>query len=89
MYSHILLDTTGIRLFIECSALCRVLFIGHATKKYLPSVALGKVLLSVTTTFTGSRTLDTERHSAKLSLPSAKHSVNDDARQRSSAVVYS
>jgi hypothetical protein len=53
-------------------ALCRVLFVGHSAKKYLPSAALGKVLLSVTTAFIESRTLDTEIHSAKKSLSSAK-----------------
>jgi hypothetical protein len=59
-------------------ALCRVL-------GALPSAfcrALGKVLLSVTTVFTESRTLGTEIHSAKKSLPSAKHSANGNARQR-------
>jgi hypothetical protein len=44
--------------------------------------ALGKVLFSVTIAFTESRTLGTERHSAKTVLPSAKHSTNDDSRQR-------
>jgi hypothetical protein len=47
--------TTGIRLFAECSA--------------LPSAfrrALGKVLLSVTTTFTENRTLGTERHLCRV-----------------------
>jgi hypothetical protein len=37
--------------------------------------ALGKVLLSVTTTFIESRTLSTGRHSTKTALPSAKHSA--------------
>jgi hypothetical protein len=50
--------TTGIRLFAECWMLCRVLSVGHLTKNSLSSVALGKVTLSVTTTFTKSRTLD-------------------------------
>jgi hypothetical protein len=49
----------------ECSALYRVLSIGHSTKKSLPSVALDKVLLSVTTMFTESRTLSTEIHSKR------------------------
>jgi hypothetical protein len=44
--------------------------------------AFGKVLLSVMTAFTESRTLDTEIRSAKKSLPSAKHSANGSARQR-------
>jgi hypothetical protein len=62
--------TTGIRLFAECLALCRVFFfVGHSTKKSLPSAALGKVLLSATTTFTESRTLGIGKHSAKRSIP--------------------
>jgi hypothetical protein len=56
-------------------ALCQVL-------GALPSAALGKVLLSVMTVFTENRTLGTERHSAKKSLPSAKHSVNGGTQQR-------
>jgi hypothetical protein len=35
-------------------------FAGHSTKKSLSSAALGKVLLSVTTAFTESRTLGKE-----------------------------
>jgi hypothetical protein len=57
-------------------ALCQVLCA-------LPSVfcrALGKVLLSVTTTFTESRTLSVEIHSANKSLPSVKHSAKGGAR---------
>jgi hypothetical protein len=72
--------TTGIRLFAECSTLCRVLSIGHSAKKSLLSAALGKVPLSVTTAFTESRTLGTGRHSAKTSLLSAKHSAKIGAR---------
>jgi hypothetical protein len=45
--------------------LCRVLFVGHSAKKPLPSAALSKVLLSVTSPFTECRTLGTEM------LPSA------------------
>jgi hypothetical protein len=59
-------------------ALCRVL-------DALPNTfsrALGKVLLSVMTMFTESRTLGIGRHSAKTALPSAEHSANGDARQR-------
>jgi hypothetical protein len=63
--------TTGIRLFAECFALCQVLFVGHSAKKPLPSAGLGKVLLSVTSAFTESRTLGTVIHSA-----------NGGARQR-------
>jgi hypothetical protein len=64
------------------SALCRVL--GALLSAFCR--ALGKVLLSVMTTFTESRTLGIERHSAKKPLPSAKHSANGGSRQR---VVYS
>jgi hypothetical protein len=56
--------TTVIRLFVGC------FFVGHSAKTSLPIVALGKVTLSVTTTFTESRTLGIDRHSAKRSLPS-------------------
>ena len=48
----------------------------------LPSAALGKVLLSVTTAFAESRTLGTGIHSTKISLPSAKHSAKGGSRQR-------
>jgi hypothetical protein len=41
-------------------------FVGHSAKKSLPSAALGKVLLSVTTVFAESRTLGTGIHSAKI-----------------------
>jgi hypothetical protein len=41
-----------------------------------------QVLLSVTINFAESRTLGTGRHSAKTALPSAKHSTNVDARQK-------
>jgi hypothetical protein len=75
-------NTTGIRLFVECSVLCRVFFVGHSAKPSLSSVTLGKVLLSVTTTFTESRTLGTRRHLAKTTLSSAKHSAKSNARQR-------
>jgi hypothetical protein len=51
-----------------------MLSIAYSANKSLPSFAFGKVLLSVTTAFTESRTLGTGRHSAKTSLPSAKHS---------------
>jgi hypothetical protein len=39
-------------------------------------------MLLVTITFTESRTLGTGKHSAKTSLPSAKHSANSNAQQR-------
>jgi hypothetical protein len=57
--------TTRIRVFAECSVLCRVLFIGHSAKKPLPSAALDKVLLLVMTAFAESRTLGTGIHSMK------------------------
>jgi hypothetical protein len=53
------------------TGLCRVLFVGHSAKKSLSSAALGKILLSITSSFTECRTLDTEIYSAKMSLPSA------------------
>jgi hypothetical protein len=62
--------------------LCRVLSVGHSAKKFLPSAALDKVQLSVLTAFTESRILSIERHSAKTTLPSAKHSATPDSRQR-------
>jgi hypothetical protein len=74
--------TNRIWLFVECSRLCRVLFVGHSAKKSFSSAALGKVLLSVTTMFTKSRTLDIDRHSTKTSLSSVKRSANGDAQQR-------
>jgi uncharacterized lipoprotein YbaY len=85
--SHGKFITTGIQVFAECLVLCRVLFVGHSAKKPLPSAALGKVLLSVTTTFAESRTLGTGIYSAKISLPSATHSAKSGSRQRSSAAV--
>jgi hypothetical protein len=84
IYAHSKI-TTGIWLFAKCLALCPVLSVGS-----LPSAALGKVLLSVTSTFTESRTLGTEIHSANKSLLNAKHSSNSGARQRTvSSRLYS
>jgi hypothetical protein len=74
-------STTEIWVFVECSAICQVFFVGHSAKKPLSSAALSKVLLSVTATFVESRTLGTGIHLAKISLPSAKHSMKGDARQ--------
>jgi hypothetical protein len=48
-----------------------VLFVGHSAKTSLPRATLGKVLHSVTRSFTECRTLGTEEHSANTSLPSA------------------
>jgi hypothetical protein len=64
-------DTLGIRLFAERSALYRVFFYR----------ALGKVILSIMITFIESRTLGIDKHSAKTSWSSVKHSTNGDARQ--------
>jgi hypothetical protein len=80
--------TTGICGFVECLALCRVLFVGHSTKKPLPSAALGKVFLSVTNAFAESRTLGKELHSAKISLSSAKHLAKAALGKGSSAAIY-
>jgi hypothetical protein len=74
--------TIGIRGFAECWILCRVPFIGHSAKKALPSAALGKVRLSAKSLFTECWTLGTGPHSAKISLPSVKHSAK--GRQRPS-----
>jgi hypothetical protein len=63
--------------------------LGTQQKKPLPSVAFGKVLLSVTITFAKSRTLGTEIHSAKISLSSAKHSAKAALGKGPSAAVYS
>jgi hypothetical protein len=76
---HMTISTIGIRFFAEC----QMFFLGHSVKKYLPRGALGKVILLVTTTFTENRTLGRgRRHSAKTTLPNAKHSANGDTRQR-------
>jgi hypothetical protein len=77
------------RCFAECSSFCRVLFVGHSAKKTLLSAALDKVLLSVTMAFTESRTLDTETHSTKSSLPSAKHLAKATLGKGPSTAVYS
>jgi hypothetical protein len=69
-YELIYLGTTRIHGFAEFSTLCLVLFVGHSVKKTLPRATLDKVLRSVNNTFTDSRTLDTEIHSAKIPLPS-------------------
>jgi hypothetical protein len=66
-----------------------VLFIGHSAKKTLPSAALGKILRSVKNLFTERRTLGTEKHSAKIALPSGKHSTKMALGKGPSAAVYS
>jgi hypothetical protein len=81
--------TTGIRVFAECQALCRVLFIEHSAKTTLPRAALGKVLRSVKSLFTECRTLGTEKHSVNTALPSGKHSAKMALDKGPLAVVYS
>jgi hypothetical protein len=66
-----------------------VLFIGHSTKKTLPSAALGKVLRSVKSLFTECRTLGTTKHSAKTTLPSGKHSTKKMLGKGPLVAVYS
>jgi hypothetical protein len=65
----------------------RVLFIQHSANKSLSSVALGKILLSVTITFIENMTLDTGRHSTKTALPSVKDSVNGSGGGRTKTKV--
>jgi hypothetical protein len=88
-YIWIRSPTTGIRSFAECRRLCRMLFIGHSTKKTLSSVALGKVLRSVNSLFTEYRTLSTAKHSAKTALPRVKHSAKMALGKGPLAAVYS
>jgi hypothetical protein len=64
-----------------------VLFVGHSAKTSLPRAALGKVLHSVTMSFTECRTLGTEIHSVKTSLPSGKHSAKVALGKGPSAAV--
>jgi hypothetical protein len=66
---------TRIPAFAECQELCRVLFVGHSAKNPLPRAALGKVLHSITILFAECRTLGTEIHSVKTSLPSVEPSA--------------
>jgi hypothetical protein len=67
--------------------LCRVPFVGHSAKTSLPRAALGKVLHSITMSFTECRTLGTEIHSVKTSLPSGKHSAKVALAKGPSAAV--
>jgi hypothetical protein len=99
-WATLCVGTTGICGFDECSTLCRVLFCRALGKdafaecrprqrrlcRVPPS---GKVPLSVTTTFAENRTLSTEIHSIKKSLPSAKHSAKMALDKGPSAAVYS
>jgi hypothetical protein len=64
-----------------------VLFVGHSAKKPLPRAVLGKVLHSVTITFTECRTLGTEIHSTKTALSSAKPSIKTALDKEPSAAV--
>jgi hypothetical protein len=79
--------TTRIAGFAECCLLCRMPFVGHSAKKVLPRAALGKVRLSAKSPFTECWTLGTGRHSAKISLPSVKHSAKGALGKAPSAVV--
>jgi hypothetical protein len=79
--------TTGIRAFAECHELCRVLFVGHSAKIPLPRAALGNVPHSITISFTECRTLGTELHSAKTTLPSAEPSAKTTLNKEPSAAV--
>jgi hypothetical protein len=66
-----------------------VIFLGHSSKKYLPSFVYDKVMLSVTITFTDSRHLGTRRHSTKTYLPSVKHSQRViSSRLKLTAVIF-
>jgi hypothetical protein len=67
--------TNVIRLFAECSLLSRVFFIEHLAKQSLLRTALGKVLLSVTTTFTESRTLGKNPFSVCQALDESRRSA--------------
>jgi hypothetical protein len=84
---RLIINTTGIWVFAEYRTLCRVLFVGHSANTSLPRAALGKVLHSVTISFTECRTLDTEIHSVKTSLPSDKHSTKVALTKWPSAAV--
>jgi hypothetical protein len=64
-----------------------MLFVGHSTKKPLPRATLGKVLHSVTCSFVECRTLGTEIHSVKKSLPSAEHLAKAALGKEPSAAV--
>jgi hypothetical protein len=64
-----------------------VLFVGHSAKTSLPRAALGKVLHSVTRSFTERKTLGIEIHLAKTSLPSVEPSAKAAIGKEPSAVV--
>jgi hypothetical protein len=64
-----------------------VLFVGHSVKTSLPKATLGKVLHSVTRSFTEYRTLGTKVHSIKTSLPSAEPSAKAALGKEPSAAV--
>jgi hypothetical protein len=82
-----ILITTRIQSFTMCQELCRVFFVRHSAKKHLPRAALGKVLLSITRSFTECRTLGTEIHLATTSSPSAEHSAKEALGKEPSATV--
>jgi hypothetical protein len=64
-----------------------MLFVGYSAKIPLPRAALGKVLHSVTISFTKCRTLGTELQSAKTTLPSAEPSAKTALGKEPSATV--
>jgi hypothetical protein len=64
-----------------------VLFVGYSAKIPLPRAALGKVLHSVTISFTECRALGTELHSAKTTLPSVEPSAKTALGKEPSAAV--
>jgi BarA-like signal transduction histidine kinase len=60
--------TTEILIFTKCSVFYRVFFLRHSANKSLSSAVYDKVLLSVTTTFTESSSLDTRKHLTRSTL---------------------
>src|SRR5688572_10654231 len=80
----ILMFTTGIAGFAECSTLCRVPFVGHSTKKALPSAALGKVRNSAKRRFAECQTLGKGPSTAvpKLTVVSHCREPTAGTRQR-------
>ena len=65
----------------------RVTFVGHSVKNALLRAALGTIRLSVTSWFTECRTLGIGPHSAKICLPSVKHSAKKALGKGPSAAV--
>jgi hypothetical protein len=61
---------------------CRVYFIGHSVKQALPSATFGEERHPAQTHFVEHQTLGIIQSSAKVSLPSVKHSTKRDPRPR-------